>query len=294
MIQPKTFAAGDLSKVLDYAGSKLGRKIAAYLIGGCAMTFMGRKVATKDIDIVFGSAADANNFAAAIRLAEFEYVRRPSGGYNALGASAIMEDNRGMRFDIFDRQVCRGLELSQGMKTRARVYQSFGNLDVYLMAPEDIFLFKGITERATDLEDMRVLAEVGLNWRTIEQECVSQKGSGQWAYMLGTKLLELRAKSGIESPIIKKLMDHADLDLLTHVFGNVIGRGNSTFNEIAQAIDEKYRYSASWTRKQLAILVRRRIVGKKKATTRRYVYYVRKSAPSSSIRTLHQKRLSPA
>jgi hypothetical protein len=46
-----------------------------------------------------------------------------------------MEDNRGMRFDIFDRQVCRGLELSQGMKTRARVYQSFGNLDVYLMAP---------------------------------------------------------------------------------------------------------------------------------------------------------------
>jgi hypothetical protein len=168
-----------------------------------------------------------------------------------------MEDNRGMRFDIFDRQVCRGLELSQGMKTRARVYQSFGNLDVYLMAPEDIFLFKGITERATDLEDMRVLAEVGLNWRTIEQECVSQKGSGQWAYMLGTKLLELRAKSGIESPIIKKLMDHADLDLLTHVFGNVIGRGNSTFNEIAQAIDEKYRYSASWTRKQLAILYAR-------------------------------------
>jgi hypothetical protein len=31
------------------------------------MTFMGRKVATKDIDIVFGSAADARDFAATIR-----------------------------------------------------------------------------------------------------------------------------------------------------------------------------------------------------------------------------------
>jgi len=281
MSQPKMFTGADLSKVLGHAGSKIGRKIAAYLIGGCAITFMGSKVATKDVDIVFGSAADAKEFAAAIRLVGFDYVRRLGSGYNALGTSAIMEDSRGMRFDIFDRQVCRALELSQAMKARARLYESFGSLDVYLMAPEDVFLFKGITERAADLEDMRILAEVGLNWQTIEQECLSQKRSGQWAHMLGTKLLELRAKFGIESPIIKNLMDHADLDLLTYAFGNIIGEGNSTFKEIAQAVSEKYRYSASWTRKQLAILVQRRIVGKKKVPTRRYVYYMRKSASSS-------------
>jgi len=277
----KMFTGADLSNVLGYAGSKLERKIAAYLIGGCAMTFMGRKVATKDIDIVFGSAADARDFAAAIRLAGFEYVRRSSRGYNALGASAIMEDSRGMRFDIFHRQVCRGLELSETMKARARLYRSFGNLDVYLMAPEDIFLFKGITERATDVEDMRILAEVGLNWQTVEHECLSQKRSGQWAYMLGTRLLELRAKFGIESPVIKNLMDYADLNLLTYAFGNIMGKGDRTFKEIAQAVNEKYRYSASWTRKQLSVLVHRRIVGKKKTGTRRYVYHMRQSVPSS-------------
>ncbi|MGB9023495.1 MAG: hypothetical protein WCC94_08685 [Candidatus Bathyarchaeia archaeon] len=280
MSQPRTFTAADLSKVLGQAGSRLGRKIAAYLIGGCAMTFMGKKIATKDIDIVFGSAADARDFASAIQLVGFRYVLRPSIGYNALGASAIMEDSRGMRFDIFDRQVCRALEISEAMKARAPLYQSFDHLDVHLMAPEDIFLFKGITERAADLADMRVLAEVRLNWQTIEQECLSQKRSGQWAYMLGTKLLELRAKFGIESPIIENLMDHADLDLLTYVFGNIIGEGNSTFKKIAQAVSERYRYSASWTRKQLTLLVRRRIVGRKKVATRRYIYYMRKSASS--------------
>ena len=90
------FTEADLTKALVDAGSKLGRKIAAYLIGGCAMTFMGRKVATKDVDIVFGSTRDTKDFIASIRLVGFEYVGQPSSEYNALGDSAIMEDTRGI------------------------------------------------------------------------------------------------------------------------------------------------------------------------------------------------------
>lgn len=181
------FAEADLTASLSRIGSRLGRKISAYLIGGCAMTLMGRKVSTKDIDIVFSSTDDARDFMAAAQSTGFEYVLEPTNEYNALGASAIMEDSRGMRFDIFDRQVCRALELSKGMKSRARLYRGFGNLDVYLMSPEDIFLFKGITERETDLDDMRILAEVGLNWQTVKSECLSQKKSGRWAYMLSAR-----------------------------------------------------------------------------------------------------------
>ena len=81
------------------------------------MTFMGRKVATKDVDIVFGSTRDTKDFIASIRLVGFEYVGQPSSEYNALGDSAIMEDTRGMRFDIFDRRVCRALELGEAMKS---------------------------------------------------------------------------------------------------------------------------------------------------------------------------------
>jgi hypothetical protein len=254
MSQPRGFGEADLMKALSDSGAKLSRKVSAYLIGGCAMTFMGRKVATKDVDIVFGSPDDAKEFTNALSQLGFASVKSLTGPYATMGTFAAVEDSRGMRFEIFDRQVCKALELSTGMKSRAPPYRTFGSLQVHLMAPEDIFLFKGITEREADLDDMRTLAEVGLEWKTIEAECLSQKRSGRWAYMLGTKLMELRRKFDIAPPIIKTLMDHADMDLLAYAFGKIIGDQEIPFKEIARIINEKYGYKKSWTRKQLALL----------------------------------------
>src|SRR5437016_1369298 len=158
MTKPKMFTEADLTGALDKAGSRIVRNISAYLIGGCAMTFMGRKVATKDIDVVFRSTADAKGFLSAMQNVGFSMVSKPATEYSALGTFAIVQDGKGMRFDIFDRQVCRAIQVSEGMTSRARLYRGFGNLDVFLMSPEDIFLFKGITEREADLDDMRILA----------------------------------------------------------------------------------------------------------------------------------------
>jgi hypothetical protein len=264
MSQPKMFGEADLTKALSDSGAKLSGKVSAYLVGGCAMTFMGRKVATKDIDVVFGSTSDAKNFTDALAKIGFSNVRSLTGPYATMGTFAVVEDRRGMRFDIFDRHVCKALEFSEGMKSRARQYRTFGNLQVYLMAPEDIFLFKGITERDADLDDMRTLVEVGLDWKTIEAECLWQKRSGLWAYKLGTKLMELRSRFGIASPIIKPLMDHADMDLLVYVFGSIVGKQEIAFKEIARAINDKYSYKESWTRKQLALLEAKGLVRKRR------------------------------
>jgi hypothetical protein len=264
MSQPRMFGEADLTKALSDSGNKLNRNVSAYLIGGCAMTFMGRKVATKDIDVVFGSADDAKEFTNALGQIGFVAVKTLTEPYATMGTFAIMEDSRGMRFDIYDRQVCRALELSAGMKSRARLYRTLGNLQVRLMAPEDIFLFKGITEREADLDDMRTLAEIGLDWKAIESECLSQKRSGRWAYLLGTKLIELRRKFDIASPIMRTLIDHADMDLLVYAFGKVIGNREILFKEIARVINEKYRYKDSWTRKQLALLEARGLVRKRR------------------------------
>ena len=258
------FGEVDLTKALEDSGKHVSRKVTAYLIGGCAMTFMGRKAATKDIDIVLGSSDDAKKFTIALGQVGFASVRHLTSPYAMMDAFDIVEDNEGMRFDIFERQVCNALVLSNGMKSRARLYRTFGNLEVHLMAPEDIFLFKGITEREADLDDMRILAEVGLEWKTIEAECLSQTPSGRWAYLLGTKLMELHKKFGIASPIIKTLMDHADLDLLVYVFRKVLGNQQMKFKEIARGINEKYGYRDSWTRKQLALLTTKRFVRKSK------------------------------
>jgi hypothetical protein len=269
------FTKEDLTRALADVGSNLGQGIKAYLIGGCAMTFMGRKVATKDIDVVFAKTRDAKRFVTALKSAGFKHAANVAAPYRALGAFAIMENSGEMRFDLYDRQVCKALELSQGMKTRAKPYQKFVNLQVFLMAPEDIFLFKGITEREADLDDMRTLAEGGLDWKTIEKECFSQKRSARWSYMLGTKLLDLRAKFSIESPIIKTLVDHADLALLVFVFDQIIGRDERSFNEIYEAIKDKYRYSESWTRKQIRFLVLRGVIIERKVGRRRF-YHIKK------------------
>ena len=271
MTQPRMFGEGDLTKALEGSGRHVSRRITAYLIGGCAMTFMGRKVATKDIDIVLGSSSDAKEFTTALQQVGFASVRHLTSPYARMGAFDIVEDKQGMRFDIFDRQVCNALVLSNGMKSRARLYRTFGNLEVYLMAPEDIFLFKGITEREADLDDMRILAEVELEWRTIETECLSQTPSGRWTYMLGTKLMELRKRHGIASPIIKTLMAHADMDLLVYAFRTVIGNEWMKFKEIAGGINEKYGYKDSWTRKQLALLTTKGFVQKSRRA-REFVY----------------------
>ena len=93
--------------------------------------------------------------------------------------------------------------------------------------------------------------------------------------MLGTKLLELRAEFGISSPITKSLLERADIDLLTHVFGKIIKEGKNTFKEISQAIKDKYLYSDSWTRKQLHVLLKSGVIGVR-SEGRRHIYYMRR------------------
>lgn len=270
--QKEKFDESDLTRSLKNVGPKLKRKVKAYLIGGCAMTFIGAKLATKDIDIVVASTADVKDLTFAMQDAGFFPVRQPSREYDALGTWVILENQEGMRFDMFDRKVCRALEIDEGMTARAAFYKRFGNLDVYLMSPEDILLFKGITDRKADIDDMRILAERGIDWKVVEKECMLQKRSGLWADKLGMKLLELKADYGIEAPIIKSLVDHSAVTLLERSMRKIMVERKMTFNEIATAVKEKYGYSESWTRKQLELLVEKGLV-KKEKSGRRHLFY---------------------
>jgi hypothetical protein len=51
------FSEGDLLNALTDVGSHLIEDVRVYLIGGCAMTFIGRKAATKDVDVVLTSSS---------------------------------------------------------------------------------------------------------------------------------------------------------------------------------------------------------------------------------------------
>jgi hypothetical protein len=254
------FKEPELVSELERIGNSLKGRTKIFLIGGCSMVLRGYKLATKDIDIVFTSPQDIKDFAGALKDSSFQEVAKLPEEYKALGASAVLRDAKGFQFDLFYRQVCRGLEVTKRMEKRAEFYRSFGNLDVYMMAPEDIFLFKSITEREADILDMRTLAERGLDWEVIKRECSLQEKRKIWEYFLVFRLEELKSRFGIEAPIIKELWRRAGDELVKGVFTEIVEAGNDTFNKIHEVIKTKYRCSESWTRRQLKELVEKGVL----------------------------------
>jgi len=199
----------DLRRTLQTIGESVSHDVAAYLIGGCAMILYNAKLATKDVDLVVLSAQDGDAVVEALSRNGFKRSRPEEDAYGRLGAADFMEDDRGMRVDLFLETVCRKLRVSGGMVARAKPYATFGKLEVSLVAPEDIFLFKSMTERAGDLDDMALLAERGLDWQTILDECRSQSGDVILESFLAVRLQELEEEKGIVSPI------RADLEAIT-------------------------------------------------------------------------------
>lgn len=264
MSETEKFGEADLIEALNNIGSKLKKKMRIYLIGGCAMTFMGAKAATKDIDVVVTSTQEATYLTRAMKDSGFERINKPIKEYQSLDATAILERPDKMRFDVFTRKVCGKLEIDEKIQSRATFYRTFGNLNVYLMSGEDIFLFKGMTERTADLDDMLIFVQRGIDWNVIKDECFSQKKSAQWADLLGIKLLDLKERYGIDAPIIKDMLDKADMDLLERSFRKILGDGEMSFSDIAKAVREKFNYSSSWTRKQLQVLEKKKKVKRRR------------------------------
>lgn len=100
---------------------------------------------------------------------------------------------------------------------------------------------------------MRILAESGLNWNLINQECQSQSAASgvPWEDALYQKLLDLKEKYHIESPIEKLLRASAEKKLIGITLIGEIEKENNTVKSIAQSIKEPH----SFIRKELERLV---------------------------------------
>ncbi len=261
----RAFDERQLTGWLERIGRALKRKVTAYLIGGCAMVLRGQKLATKDVDLVLASAEELKHLVETLKAMDFHEIVRLPEEYKRLGASAIMRDGGGFQLDLFHRQVCRGLELTERMERRAQAFKDFNNLEIRLMSAEDIFLLKGVTERQADLEDMRILLERGLDWNIIKQECLLQEKRRIWEDLLVNNLIKLKERYGIESPITKDLIESADLEVAKRAFTKIILEGNETSAQIANAVKERYGYSESWTRAVLGELTQKGVLSRVRA-----------------------------
>lgn len=237
-MQRPSFSAGYILKELDRLSWKVSIPVKLLIIGGMGLIHFGLKDATKDIDVVLQSSRELRALSAALERLGYSSpssvrILKP---YRDMEASKILENRDGFRWDIFQQKVCAALTFSKEMISRATDFYNKGRLRVLLASKEDLFLFKGITEREVDLDDMRLLAESGLDWRIIEQECRNQSVlSGRlWENALYENLVELREKHEIRSPIEKTLKKIVEERLAEGVLVRAVEEGNSTVTMISK------------------------------------------------------------
>lgn len=204
-----------LQQEIALVDSKLKQPVTVYLIGGGSMSFQGLKDATKDIDGIVEREADLLALGQAMEAAGYAASKDLDPEYMDLSATQIYAKDGAPQWDLFVRVVCKKLRLSPGMKARATPYTGAGaNLRLRLIAPEDIFVFKAITERKGDIPDVDVLWAAGLDWEAILDEMRWQctRSDQAWAGSF-LQAMERLDKAGRDVPILDDMDQLVDEEL---------------------------------------------------------------------------------
>jgi len=198
------FNKEELDNLLVKIGSKIDKQIKIYLIGGCALSFKGLKLATKDIDLIITNKDDFGIFDNSMRENGFE---SDFYGKNDFYATALAVYIKGeSRIDVFLKQVGKMLFLSESMLKRAKEYKAYGNLIVYLVSNEDIFLFKAMTSREGDIYDCDRIIKERIDYNIVYNEIVEQSKSGKkWFFWVYEGLCRLENHNKIKTPIKNKV-----------------------------------------------------------------------------------------
>jgi hypothetical protein len=242
MTQRRSFDREYLKQEFNKLNTITKSSLTLYLIGGGAMAFYGIKVATKDIDIILTNQKDLNTLKTALIATGYKEPNplEITRAYHQMQTSIILENPEGFRWDLFLTKVCGKLTLSIDIQNRAKPLYQNSHLEVFIVSKEDLFLFKAITNRDVDLDDTRILAQSGLNWTIITQECKnqSQNSDACWEDALYQTLQDLKTKYSIEVPIEKTLRKSAEQKIIETALFKQIERGNNTVSGIAKALEE--------------------------------------------------------
>lgn len=192
--------------------SKLLRPIDVFLIGGCAMSYARLKAATKDIDLILHEEVTLALLDKALRDADYVPLAGLRREYQQLGAARYFAKPTAPQWDVYVRKVCRRLQLSPGMIGRAaREEKDLSMLRIQRVAPSDIFVFKSITEREADRDDMDTIAASGLDWNVVLDEIgwQSQNSDVAWAVNF-YQSMEAFSDRGNRVPVLNELESLAD------------------------------------------------------------------------------------
>ncbi|MDP3027208.1 MAG: hypothetical protein Q8N63_05845 [Nanoarchaeota archaeon] len=200
------FNKEELDNLLVKIGSKIKKQIKIYMIGGCALSFKGLKLATKDIDIIITSKEDFQVFDNSMKENGFESGSDRENDFYATALAVYRKDES--RIDVFLKQVGKMLFLSESMIKRAKECKTYGNLIVYLVSNEDIFLFKAMTSREGDVYDCDRLMKEGIDYKIVYNEIVEQSKSGKkWFFWVYESLCRLENYNKIKTLMKNKVFE---------------------------------------------------------------------------------------
>jgi hypothetical protein len=225
-----------LEATLGQLGKALKQETRAYLIGGCALTLRQMKDSTKDVDAILETPADLDALAAALKSMGFTHVHRSAPAYEK--ARNMLEKPGAPSFDLFYRDVCGGLHFTPTMKARAAHWKDYGNLRLFLLSDEDIFLFKAIAGREGDLDDAAEIIKHAPNWETVLEEVETQKlaTKKEWIAHFAHFINELHTKYDVSIPILEKALKRGENELIRHLTTEKLKEGK-TKQEIMKALE---------------------------------------------------------
>ena len=239
MISRNKFDKETLIQVLEEISMSFKQEITGYLIGGLAMIYHDTKLVTKDIDLVFENDGQAKAFRDNMLQLGYEEVNLVSEEYERLKTFTIIEKPDGFRFDVFIRSVCDGLILSEEIKKRAEDIKLPGNFKLLMVSVEDIFLFKSITSREDDLDDMELLSRTRLDWDIIRKELSNQPNQWRWYTIFHQNLVALEEDHLVSSPLREEFEEKAEVSIAMGLVITKLENQSLTKEELLRSIDEE-------------------------------------------------------
>lgn len=251
----KQFDKEYIKEELNYLGKSLDEPLEVYLIGGGAMAFRDLKTTTKDIDLVVQNPADLELFRNTLHGLGYDLVQDPGDEYKKLGAQTILENNDGCRFDVFNQQVVNRLVFSESMQERAEPLVTIEDLSVKIASNEDIFLFKTVAGRESDIDDMNTLVQTGLDYGLISEEVMLQTdllGEQLFITYMHESLVSLTEKHGVTLEFMNKIEElsekvYLELEVLMEINGNesidnlvsTLGLSRDRVEELIQDLEDR-------------------------------------------------------
>lgn len=123
----------------------LPHRIRIVAIGGTALTLLGKKASTKDIDFCFVEESDRTSFTkTAQRL-----------GYSPASSNRLV--GRGLMIDIYSNGYIFAVQLAEDYADKSIQIADMENIELRALAPMDLLITKAARLNGRDAEDIRTI-----------------------------------------------------------------------------------------------------------------------------------------